>query len=126
MTTPNGAYFNNRLPRFSECQDASVMEARQFGPNADDHIFLLWPDEVRKLGVAAGLSLERQIWFNTPLTCGYLKMERLLRALPRSWVMVLEKTAGRLPTVIQQRLMVQTAALYRKPKTGLGGEPAQG
>jgi 2-polyprenyl-6-hydroxyphenyl methylase/3-demethylubiquinone-9 3-methyltransferase len=123
MTTPNGAYFNNRLPRFSDCQDPSALETRQFGPNADDHIFLLWPDEIRELGAAAGLILERQIWFNTPLTCGYLKMEPMLRALPRSWVMALEKTAGRLPPAIQQRLMVQTGALYRKPKAGLCGEP---
>lgn len=114
MTTPNGAYFNNRLPRFLDCKDSSAMEGRQFGPNADDHIFLLWPDEVRSLAAAARLTVEHQIWFNTPLTNGYLKMERLLRMLPRATVMSLEKAAGTLPAAIRRRLMVQTGALYRK------------
>ena len=117
MTTPNGAYFHNRLPRFSDCPDPAVMESRQFGPNSDDHIFLLWPDEVRELGVSAGLAAERRTWFNTPLTSGYLKTERLLHILPRSCVMALESAAGCLPTALRQRLMVQTAALYRKPAT---------
>jgi len=49
LTTPNGAYFRNHLPRFSECADPSVFESVQFKPNADGHIFLLWPDEVERL-----------------------------------------------------------------------------
>ena len=77
----------------------------------------IWPDEVRELGVSAGPAAERRTWFNTPLTSGYLKTERLLHILPRSWVMALESAAGCLPTALRQRLMVQTAALYRKPAT---------
>lgn len=120
MTTPNGAYFNNRLPRFSDCLDRSAMEAHQFGPNSDDHIFLLWPDEVRNVGASVGLRLDRQIWFNTPLTNGYLKMGALLGVLPRAWVMALENAAERLPRKVRQRLMVQTAARYQKPPKAPG------
>ena len=37
MTTPNGAYFKNSLPKFSDCPDPSVHESVQFKPNADGH-----------------------------------------------------------------------------------------
>jgi 2-polyprenyl-3-methyl-5-hydroxy-6-metoxy-1,4-benzoquinol methylase len=120
MTTPNGAFFNNRLPRFSDCPDPSAMEARQFGPNSDDHIFLLWPDEVRDIGASAGLRLDRQLWFNTPLTNGYLKMGAILGVLPRAWVMALENAAEWLPRPIRQRLMVHTAARYLKAAAAQG------
>ncbi len=30
MTTPNGAYFKNRLPKFSECADPPLFESSQF------------------------------------------------------------------------------------------------
>ena len=39
LTTPNGAYFRNHLPRFSEYADPSVFESVQFKLNADGHIF---------------------------------------------------------------------------------------
>lgn len=55
LTTPNGAYFRNDLPRFSECDDPSVFESVQFKPNADGHIFLLWPDELERLAEQARL-----------------------------------------------------------------------
>src|SRR6202035_2929981 len=45
LTTPNGGYFRNRLPRFSECPDPSVYESVHFKPNSDGHIFLLHPEE---------------------------------------------------------------------------------
>jgi 2-polyprenyl-3-methyl-5-hydroxy-6-metoxy-1,4-benzoquinol methylase len=35
MTTPNGAYFRNKLARFSECADPSIYEAVQFKPDSD-------------------------------------------------------------------------------------------
>ena len=44
LTTPNGAYFRNTLPRFSDCVDPTIYEGGQFKPNADGHIFLLHPD----------------------------------------------------------------------------------
>ena len=41
VSTPNGRYIRNDLPRFSDCPDPSVYEAVQFKRNADGHIFLL-------------------------------------------------------------------------------------
>jgi 2-polyprenyl-3-methyl-5-hydroxy-6-metoxy-1,4-benzoquinol methylase len=114
MTTPNGRYFRNNLPRFSDCPDPSVFEAVQFKPNSDGHIFLLWPDEVRRLAKQAGLQIEKQIFFTTPLTNGHIKTHHLLCAIPESWVWKFEKAARRLPIAMQERFMVQTAALFRK------------
>src|SRR5262245_28879264 len=67
MTTPNGRYFMNHLPRFSDCPDPSAFEAVQFKPNSDGHIFLLWPDEVVRLAHDAGLRVEEKSFFTTPL-----------------------------------------------------------
>lgn len=117
MTTPNGRYFKNDLPRFSDCPDPSMFESAQFKPNSDGHIFLLWPDEVRRLANLAGLQIERQTFFTTPLTNGHVKTHHLLPILPQSLVWALERTAQRLPTSMQEKLMVQTAARFRKPLT---------
>jgi 2-polyprenyl-3-methyl-5-hydroxy-6-metoxy-1,4-benzoquinol methylase len=40
MTSPNGAYFRNNLPKFSECSDPAIYEDLQFKPDSDGHIFL--------------------------------------------------------------------------------------
>src|SRR5205085_3021250 len=77
LTTPNGAYFRNRLPRFSECRDPSKFEARQFEPNADGHIFLLDPEELERLAEAARLELLQLRLFSTFLTHGWLGTGRL-------------------------------------------------
>src|SRR4051812_2101512 len=34
MSTPNGRYFRNNLPRFSDCPDPSIFESVQFKPNS--------------------------------------------------------------------------------------------
>ena len=39
MTTPNGAYFRNPLPKFIHTTDPSVYEVGQFKPDADGHNF---------------------------------------------------------------------------------------
>jgi 2-polyprenyl-3-methyl-5-hydroxy-6-metoxy-1,4-benzoquinol methylase len=114
MTTPNGAYFLNKLPRFSECPDPSVFESMQFKPNSDGHIFLLWPDETRALGENAGLVVLDQRLFTTPLTNGHIKTGRILRIIPRGWVFILESLAKIFPHFIRARIMAQTALCYRR------------
>jgi len=115
LSTPNGGYFKNRLPRFSACADPSRFEAGQFKPNADGHIFLLWPDEIRTLAARAGLHVERHVLFTTPLTNGHLGTGRLLRVLPRGFVQACERLARMAPLRLQERLLVQSATLLRKP-----------
>lgn len=118
LTTPNGAYCRNRLPRFSDCPDPAQFEARQFRPNADGHLFLLWPDEIRLLASRAGLLVESQEVFTTPLAAGHLKTEPLLRILPRAAVRGVERLAQLLPFGLRQRLLVHLAVRLRKPAGG--------
>jgi 2-polyprenyl-3-methyl-5-hydroxy-6-metoxy-1,4-benzoquinol methylase len=113
MTTPNGAYFRNKLPRFSECADPTRFEAVQFKPDADGHIFLLHPDEVPPLAAKAGLAIERFELFTNPLTNGYVKTERLLRLLPRGVVDATERLTQRLPGALGRRLLVHMGVRFR-------------
>lgn len=112
MTTPNGAYFRNKLPRFSECADPSQFEAVQFKPDADGHIFLLHPDEVPALADKAGLAIDRFELFTNPLTNGFAKTERLLHLLPRSLVNATERLTQGLPALLGQRLLVHMGARF--------------
>lgn len=126
MTTPNGAYFRNPLPKFSDCHDPERFEAVQFKPDADGHIFLLHPDEVPTLAAHAGLLVDQLMVFTNPLTNGYMKTEALLRLLPRAAVDACEAVSQRMPAHLAQRLLVQMGVRFRKPATATAsmGAPA--
>src|SRR6266436_7455741 len=72
MTTPNGEYFRNKLPKFSNCSDPSAFESVQFKPDADGHIFLIHQDELYVFAEQSGLTVHDLRVFTTPLTRGYL------------------------------------------------------
>jgi 2-polyprenyl-6-hydroxyphenyl methylase/3-demethylubiquinone-9 3-methyltransferase len=114
MTTPNGAYFKNRLPKFSECADPTVFESAQFKPNADGHIFLLHPDEMEPLAQKAGLRVEKLALFTSPLTAGHVKTEHLLKILPRRIVEIAEGASQCLPSALKKKTLVQMAVRFRK------------
>ena len=115
MTTPNGAYVRNTLPKFSECPDASIYEAVQFKPNSDGHIFLLHPDEIHPMASRAGLEVEEIALFTNPLTNGHMKMELFLWVLPRSVISIMESATQHISTVLCRKLLVQMAVRFRKP-----------
>lgn len=115
MTTPNGAYCINNLPRFSDCKNPEVFESVQFKPNSDGHIFLLWPDEVVSLAEKAGLIVEKVSHFTTPLSGGHLKLRWVLPWLPKAIVQGMDRCISVLPARLNQRLFAQTAARYRRP-----------
>jgi 2-polyprenyl-6-hydroxyphenyl methylase/3-demethylubiquinone-9 3-methyltransferase len=115
MTTPNGSYFRNHLPKFSDCSDSTVYEARQFHPDSDGHIFLLHPEEIEPLGKRAGLQLERFELMTNPLTSGHIKTKTLLRATPKSVVGRIEKLTARLPEEWTRQIFTQIVARFRKP-----------
>lgn len=112
MTTPNGAYFRNKLPRFSDCANPSQFEAVQFKPDADGHIFLLHPDEIPALAAKAGLVIDRFELFTNPLTNGHVKTERLLHLLPRRALEAAERLSQQLPGFVGRRLMVQMGVRF--------------
>ena len=114
LTTPNGAYMRNTLPRFSDFPDPSVFESSQFKPDGDGHIFLLYPDEMITLANRAGLAVERREFFNNPLTSGHLKTRHVLPMLGEGLVDSIEAAGQKLPGAIAQRIHLHTAALLKK------------
>jgi 2-polyprenyl-6-hydroxyphenyl methylase/3-demethylubiquinone-9 3-methyltransferase len=114
MTTPNGGYFRNRLPKFSECADPSVFESVQFKPNADGHIFLLHVDEIEPLAQRAGLTVEKIVLFTNSLTAGHVKTESLLKILPPGIVRVAERFTELLPHALKKKALVQIGVRFRK------------
>ena len=118
MTTPNGGYFRNRLPRFSDCPDPSMFEKEQFKPDSDGHIFLLHDDEVYRLASEAGLSVSELRTFTNPLTQGHLKTGAVLGLLPRAAVNMVEKVTVRAPLALKRRIHTHSAALLRRNDAG--------
>jgi 2-polyprenyl-6-hydroxyphenyl methylase/3-demethylubiquinone-9 3-methyltransferase len=115
LTTPNGGYFRNPLPRFSECPDPSIYESVQFKPDADGHIFLLHTDEVRALAAKSGLRLDKLELFTNPLSRGDMKLSHLLGLLPSAAVQWCEALTRRLPGPLANRLLTQMAVRLQKP-----------
>ena len=114
MTTPNGGYFRNPLPKFSECADPTVFESVQFKPNADGHIFLLHADEIEPLARRAGLIVEKIVLFTNSLTAGHVKTEPLLKILPRGVVRTAERFTEFLPNALKKKVLVQMGVRFRK------------
>ncbi len=119
MTTPNGAYFRNQMPKFSESSDPAVYESVQFKPDTDGHIFLLHPEEIASLAARAGLVLEKLKLSSNPLTSGHVKTEFLLRRLPRSLITGIEHLTGQLPLRLTRYFSTQMAARFRRPQERL-------
>ena len=118
VTTPNGSYFRNRLPRFDVYSDQSVFEAMQFKPDADGHIFLLHQDELRAMAVKSGLELVDVKVLTNPLTNGSLGLGSLLPFVPRVVVSAIERATRALPAIVTSRIMATTVALLRRPHGG--------
>jgi 2-polyprenyl-3-methyl-5-hydroxy-6-metoxy-1,4-benzoquinol methylase len=114
LSTPNGAYMRNHLPRFSDCADLSLYESQQFRPDGDGHIFLLHDDEIAKLSERAGLELCELHHFCNFLTGGYLKLNALLRVLPEQLVDGFERLTTELPARVGRKLHTGTIAALQK------------
>ena len=115
LTTPNGGYFRNRLPRFGSLADSTALEARQFQPDADGHLYLMHDDDIRTLAAAAGLIVEHVVLFSTPLTSGWFGTHRLLPILPAGVVAGTESLASYLPRTVKRRVMTNLVAVLRRP-----------
>ncbi len=115
MTTPNGAYLRNTLPKFSDCPDPSVYESIQFKPDSDGHIFLLHPEEISLLADKAGLRVHKLELFTNPLTNGHMKSHLLLKVLPAALVRTIEQGTSQLPAFAKRKALVQIGARLQKP-----------
>lgn len=114
LTSPNGQYFRNSLPKFSDAEDPSVFEAVQFKPDADGHIFLIWREELQQFAAMAGLELAEFRHFSNPLTSGHVKLSPLLRMLPGSLVRGLERLTQALPFGLNARINAHWIAVLRR------------
>lgn len=71
LTTPNGAYFRNKLPTFSKVKNFDQLEQDQFKPDADGHLFLFTPSELCEVAMGEGFSVESLNVWGTPLLTGH-------------------------------------------------------
>jgi 2-polyprenyl-3-methyl-5-hydroxy-6-metoxy-1,4-benzoquinol methylase len=114
MTTPNGGYFRNNLPRFSDCPNPEQFESEQFKPDGDGHIFLLHVDEIESLGEKGGLQIKKLELFTNSLTNGHIKMEAVLKFLPEPIVHSLDNFTSQMSFPISNKLSVHTLAVFQK------------
>ncbi|MCS0496880.1 methyltransferase domain-containing protein [Ancylobacter sp. MQZ15Z-1] len=116
ISTPNGRYFRNRLPKFSEYSNPADFEAVQFRPDGDGHIFLLYPDEITVLAERAGIDIcELKLGSNT-LTTGEFKSKYLLKCLPVRVVDFIENVTRRLPEPFRSKMLNSMVFVLQKPR----------
>jgi SAM-dependent methyltransferase len=113
LTTPNGSYFRNKLPTFSEVEDFDELEALQFKPDADGHLFLLTPRELCRLAESAGLLVERLNVWGTPMLSGHAAFRYLARLPLTKAAYLTERLAQRLPSVMRVRACTALSATLR-------------
>lgn len=114
ISTPLGSYFKNKLPKFSDFENASIFESKQFGPNAADHIFLLHMDEMGPLAKKAGLEVVSMKYYTNFLTNGHIGLNPLLKVLPSAVVFGFEQFTQRLPKSAGRRIHTNFAVLLKK------------
>jgi 2-polyprenyl-3-methyl-5-hydroxy-6-metoxy-1,4-benzoquinol methylase len=111
LTTPNGAYFRNRLPTHSEVTDFSILEAKQFKPDADGHLFLITPGELRLLANQAGLRVDRIELWATPLTTGHCGLRRFASPVASRFSYRFERSCQWLPSSAKEKLCFALSAV---------------
>lgn len=97
LTTPNGRFFANRLPTFSQIKDRQTLVKQQFEPDEEGHLFLFTEKELADLVKAQGfeilsVSYRRSIFFASRKIFGLMKKTVGMPAL-----IGLERLSGRLP-----------------------------
>lgn len=113
MTTPNGRHLRNKLPTHSQVANFNVLEARQFQPDADGHLFLFTPHEFARLAKHTGYAVEHLSVWGTPLLTGHYGLGRLARPGLTLLAYGVERIVQRLP--LRERLCFSLFAILRKP-----------
>ena len=109
VTTPNGEYFRNSLPRFSEIGDPAAHEHAQFSADADGHFFAYSAQELTGVFRDAGLKDIAVEYFETPWISGHVKIRYLHGWMPVAVLRALDRLSLRLPVVgshLAHQLMV--------------------
>jgi 2-polyprenyl-3-methyl-5-hydroxy-6-metoxy-1,4-benzoquinol methylase len=99
LTTPNGARLHTGLPTLKGLQDRETLALRQFEPDADGHLFLLSPEELRTLVEDSGLGVVSHQLFCSPWISGRLKGRYVSRLLPVRARTVLDRLILKVPVI---------------------------
>jgi 2-polyprenyl-3-methyl-5-hydroxy-6-metoxy-1,4-benzoquinol methylase len=113
LTTPNGLYFRNRLPTYAEIEDPSVLEARQFKPDADGHLFLMTTAEMHDIAAQAGLIVEEIVLCATPFITGHCRLSLFRGRSVAHLCYSLEKFCQRLPSALKEKLCFSMSVVLR-------------
>lgn len=112
LTTPNGAFFRNKLPTFDEVDDFAALEASQFQPDADGHLFLFTPRELYDLAVVSGYEVEHLSVWGTPLLTGNCGLARFSSKLMTRGAYAMERVIQKTP--LRQTLCTAITAVLRR------------
>ena len=112
LSTPHGGYVRAGLPTFSQVHDLEALEAKQFQPNADGHLFLFTNDELRSLAADAGLEVIELSNFTSPVFRSARGLgARSLRFLPHRAAVAASAAMERTP----KRFLTATVMVLRRP-----------
>jgi 2-polyprenyl-3-methyl-5-hydroxy-6-metoxy-1,4-benzoquinol methylase len=111
VTTPNGAYFRNKLPTWSEVTDFDLLEDRQFKPDADGHLFLITPAELSEVAERSGLKVMSMGVWGSPLLTGHCKLSPLSSVWWTLPAYKVETWTQRLPRKLRERVCFSLIAV---------------
>ena len=116
LTTPNGAYFRSKLPTHSRVKDFTALEASQFRPDADGHLFLYTPGELERLCRQVGFTQVDVELSVTPFLSGHAGFRFLpSRSTLAPLYLSLDRWARRLSPAARERLCTQMLVTARAP-----------
>jgi hypothetical protein len=101
------------LPTYAEVENFEELEARQFQPDADGHLFLLTPGELCQLAAAAGLLVERLNVWGTPMLTGHAGFRYLAKPFSVKAAYSSELLIQRLPSALRARGCAALTATLR-------------
>lgn len=114
ITTPNGAFFRNRLPTWSQVEDFTALESQQFKPDADGHLFLITPQELDQLGREAGFTIERMYVWGSPFLTGNAGLHRFAGPGMAKLARWGESAVQWLPATLRSQICTAQVAILRR------------
>jgi 2-polyprenyl-3-methyl-5-hydroxy-6-metoxy-1,4-benzoquinol methylase len=111
LTTPNGSYFRNRLSTYSEIAHPGALAAKQFKPDADGHLYLLTPAELRRISSQAGLRVDQLDLYATPFITGHCRLSMIQGQPVARMCYQLEQISQHLSVKIREKFCFLMSAL---------------
>jgi 2-polyprenyl-6-hydroxyphenyl methylase/3-demethylubiquinone-9 3-methyltransferase len=114
ITTPNGYYFKNKLPLFSNFPNPEIFEDRQFLPDSDGHIFLLTMPELIYFGEQSHLEILSAKYMINFVTHGHIKIHHLLKFIPYKFLIYFENLLQGENKFLKKKLNSHIFIAYKK------------